>query len=218
MRIFAGMALEALLVLSSLAMVQAQEPAKVPGQPRTPASEMARTDEKAHPYPDCIGIYFDGEATQYCRARASGQMEAYLFLINPTDSTGVIGWECRIDVDVPEGNYFAGFELRGDCINAANAPDFAVGLGTCLPWADIVHLATLKLIVVTSEPWHFYIRPALHASVEGRAAYAPCANPSNLIAMQPVSGDPDEPVAWINAPCEVDTESHEWDKVKTLYR
>jgi hypothetical protein len=174
--------------------------------------------EEAAPPTDCLGIYFDPEGSLYCKEGVLGEIEAYLILTNPSDTTGVMGWECRIEMEVPPGNYFAGFELPTKSINAATPPDFIVGLAECLPYEPTVHLATLKLVVLTSDRWNFYVRPPARSSLAASASYAPCADAGDLKVMYPANSRWDKPVAWLNGPCDRQGPSDKaWQGIKDQY-
>jgi hypothetical protein len=168
---------------------------------------------------DRLGIYFDTAGTQYCKDGVLGEVEAYLILSNPSDTTGVAGWECRVEVATPEGNLFTGFELSGQNINASTEPDFAVGLSPCLANDKTVILATLRMIVLTSDRWDFYVRPTDASSVLGAASYAPCNDPGELVKLNPANGRWDKPTAWLNAACAGEpAQKNPWERLKDQYR
>lgn len=164
------------------------------------------------PGENLVGLFFDPSYQAIETGIASGTttIPVYLALINPSDPSGVGGWECRISAT--GGAEFVDWDLAGNAINAANPYDsseFTVGIGLDpLPYAaEGVLLATFSLLVYDPEPGNvtLELHPKRTPSIPGLMAWVPWSNTNQLIPMLPFTGQP--MVAWINpaAPVALET-------------
>jgi hypothetical protein len=104
------------------------------------------------PSPDSIGIYFDEGATGYCTdMEPGGQVTAYLCLTRSSDLSGFVAWEALIELS--DGGVFADFQIRGDGVNSATAPEFVVTYGTPLPR----QLSTVLLEITLDVHWEWAV-------------------------------------------------------------
>lgn len=165
---------------------------------------------------DSIGIYFDIEASIHRIALLPGEHHAYLAITNPTDPSGVAGWECRIDTAGPL--FVLEWGVIGLAINANTPPSFTVGLADPLPFANQVILMDMVFMLTGPEEASFFVKSIFNASLEGVPAYASGADPSLLHELRQSTGGPDFPVAVINGEAPVATEDATWGGVKNLYR
>ncbi len=140
--------------------------------------------------PDRLGIYFNGSFTENeIESEAGGIVEAAIVLINPSAETGVLGWECTVGI---EGEaMMLDWNLEGDALNIAGAPEFIVGLTRApLPYAQAIRLATFRVLVLTDEtPSFLSVGPTSVPSIAGRMAWAP-RDFANLIPLYSVTGGP----------------------------
>jgi len=151
---------------------------------------------------DIIGIYFESSGTQYIyhTNEPNELVIAYLMIINPSTNSGVLGWECCVEI---VGNTSAEvWALTGSAINFAEPPCFSVGItGSPLAGEECIMLATVYFIQVNpNEATYFYIHPLEYPSIPGVPAYASSANPNDLIPLGWSSGSEELPVALVNDP------------------
>jgi hypothetical protein len=170
------------------------------------------------PYPDGLGLYFDADATEYCLFYSGGLLEMYLFLTRCSQPSGISGWECHATYTLPASDFDLGWILPAGSLNVSTPPDFAVGLGTPLPNAPIMLLATLQLLVLDPAPVDFYLGPADQPSIPGYPVYAAGDDPGLLIPMHLIGGSPSVPVAQLNGCSPVAAEQRSFGSVKALYR
>jgi hypothetical protein len=168
------------------------------------------------PANDGIGVYFDTEASIHRITLLEGEHHAYLAITNPTDPSGISGWECRVDTDGPL--FVLDWGVLGLAINASTPPSFTVGLADPLPFAPRIILMDMVFMLTSLEEASFYIRPIFNASLEGVPAYASGADPAVLSPLSQSTGGPEIPVAVINGDAPVATEDATWGGVKNLYR
>lgn len=148
-------------------------------------------------FQDRVGLYFDDDfymnETDFFNP---GILEAHLVLKNPSHPDGISGWECRMEID-GDNWLLVGSEIMGQSINIGESPDFIVGLGEPMPWAENLHLADLHLLMlVTQSEAALHLMPVLDPSIPGEMAYL-SADFNDLIPMRPSSGE--SLVAVINA-------------------
>ncbi len=169
--------------------------------------------------PDGLGMFFDTGASEYCLNSTGGQVMVYLMLTNCSQPSGISGWECHVTYTVPAGDFETGWVLPTGSLNVSSAPDFVVGLGTPLPYAPALLLATYGVLALVPSPMEFYVGPCNTPSIPGTAVYAAGDNPGLLLPMSPVSGSAELPVAQLNGDCTViGTEDATFGQVKNLYR
>jgi len=152
--------------------------------------------------PDAVGIFFDanGVSNRAITTAPYQPVTAYLTLLNPSQPSGVSGWECCVAVEDPSTAYTTGWTLAGDGLNVATPPCFQVGLpGYPLPSQASVVLATFTVVQFRPQQrTGLLIRPYSLPSLPGTAAYAAGHDPGLLVPMAPVSGGADNPVAIVN--------------------
>jgi hypothetical protein len=185
------------------------------------------------PGPDTVAIVFelDWQYMPVCREfmGVGPLVEAYLVLINPSEPSGIIGWELGLDIELGT-QFLIDISIVGaPIIQPPELPDLQVGLAECLPWDPVIHLATLTFLIVTPDPVMFYIRPIQSPTVPDQIVYAPCDDPSAFAPMQTINDSWAEPVAILNGTdCEfapvlcadpaIANDLQSWGAVKSLYR
>jgi hypothetical protein len=164
-----------------------------------------------------IGIYFDLEASvNGITVLPLEEFSAHLLLTRPTAESGVVGWECRLRI---EGQAeIIGWSLQGNAINPGIFPDFAVGIYPALPWAAVIWLAELQMMVLDTQPVYLFLGPVTNATVEGQMVYIAPENIGTYIPMIWSTGGPGYPVASINDGRPVAAVAASWGGVKTMYR
>jgi len=150
------------------------------------------------PDPDGLGMYFDLEGVDYCLDYMGGQAFVYLLLTNCSQPSGISGWEAHVTYVVPSGDFETGWTLPAGSLNVSAAPDFVVGLGTPMPYAPALLLATYGILVFAPDQMDFFVGPCNTPSLPGVPAYAAGDDPGLLVPLQPVSGSADLPVAQLN--------------------
>ncbi len=146
---------------------------------------------------DNLGIFWDNAYTQDSTVIDTypGFLTGYLVLKNPSTPSGLLGWECCVDVDGP--GQFLSWALEGDAMNVASPPCFMVGIGDLpLPSDPDVLFATFQIMVTEPLPVILSVGPDYRPSVPGQMSFIPANDPSALLPMTTVSGQPE--VAWIN--------------------
>ena len=96
---------------------------------------------------DVLGFYFDPGGT-VDRATTTGPAQlvtGYLVLREPSRPAGVDSWECVVRFATDGPAPVATWYLEGQALNALEAPSFIVGLGSPLPAADAVVLASVSI-------------------------------------------------------------------------
>jgi hypothetical protein len=172
------------------------------------------------PDPNGIGVYFDMAGTQYCYEFLGGPVSAYVVITNPTQDAGISGYECHVSYVLPAGNYDTGWTLPAGGLNVSTAPDFVVGMGSPLPYAPSVVVATLGLLMFAPGCMEFYVGPANTPSIPDVPLYADGLDPGLLIPLQVSSGSSELPVAQLNCgDCIViGTEDATFGGVKAMYK
>ncbi len=146
---------------------------------------------------DNLGIFWDNAYTQDSATIDSypGFLTGYLVLKDPSTPAGLLGWECCVDVDGP--GQFISWVLEGEAMNVASPPCFTVGIGELpLPSETDVLLATFQIMVTEPLPVILSVRPDYRPSVPDQMSFIPADDPSALLPMTTVTGQPE--VAWIN--------------------
>ncbi len=148
---------------------------------------------------DLLGIYFDplGGSNTRRTTQPYEPVDAYLVLVNPSEESGVSGWECS--VEITGGALGAGWTLPGDAFNVATPPSFQVGLRQPWMWDSSLQLASLRFLQSSpQEATLFYIHPYGIPSLPGTPVYVAGGDASVLLPMRPSSGDESAPVASVN--------------------
>jgi len=149
---------------------------------------------------DEIGIFWD-EAYSLVEGEVDpvpGMTTGYLVLKEPSFPGGILGWECRVDIDGP--GEFMEWSLAGQNINVGSGNEFQVGIGgEPLPeTAAGILLAGFQILATGPGPIHLALRPVGTASIPDAMCYIPAAGPGTLRPMTPFGGR--DQVASINAP------------------
>jgi hypothetical protein len=172
------------------------------------------------PNPDGIGIYADLEATQTSVSADPGvPFEVYLVITRPSNSSGIMGWECGIDV--PDNATIWGWNVAGDhWLNGGSPPEFEVGYGIDpLPSTDVVLLMTFIVYLSDENPAEFYIHEC--RAVPGlydEPGYIASDDIGTLIPLHPWPRVQGEPAFKINDGTATPTLPATWGAVKALYR
>jgi hypothetical protein len=159
---------------------------------------------------DRLGVFFDAAGTvdRVKTLALYEPVDCYLVLMNPSEASGVSGWECIVELMTDGPAVQGGWTLTGSAINIDTPPRFSVGLGTALPWSETIVLATGTLFV--PEPiqeieiyLHSYDPPSLlDPPGFGYPVYAPVCvagdDPNHLIPLGWAAGCEGDPVAIIN--------------------
>ena len=144
---------------------------------------------------DRVGIFF---APGFPDNERNGEVlpiadTAYLVLLDPS-LPDVGGWEMRIVADGPVA--VLGWQLTGQAVNFDTPPSFAVGLGSPLPAAPQVVLASSDLLITAAGPVMFSLVPTYRPSLPGEIVYIPFENKEPLTPLTTFTGTPE--VAWYN--------------------
>ncbi len=163
----------------------------------------SRSTVDVNPGEDLIGFFFDSDFTAIESGIAGPPttVPVYLAMLNPSNSSGVAGWECR--VVTTGGATFTSWDLAGNAVNASNPNDsseFTVGIGLePLPYSpDGVLLATGHLLVTDPDPNNvsLELHPKRTPSIPGLMAWVPWSDITQLTPLLPATGM--STVAWIN--------------------
>ncbi|MEE4255284.1 MAG: S8 family serine peptidase, partial [Desulfuromusa sp.] len=155
-----------------------------------------------------IGWFFDEAGAQRC---ASGQpyetVTAFLCLISPTTNY-CAGWELSTTVF---GNcVVTSWDIQGDGVNVATAPDFIVGYGAgpsdppAINQHGIIVLCTADILLLDDEEVSLYVGPVVNASIANQMVFIDGNRDDNLEIMTPSSGSTSVPTSWVNSddwPC-----------------
>jgi len=143
-----------------------------------------------------VGLFFDDYFYEnFVEMPDAGIVDAHLVLFNSMDQGGVSGWECRLEI-VGEMCQLVGSEIFGDFINVGDSPNFQVGLGTPMPWAEVMHLADFNLFLL--EPYYeafLLLVPITTPSIPGEMAFLG-GDSQEIFPMYSATGTPE--VASIN--------------------
>jgi hypothetical protein len=186
-----------------------------------PAAAQCTTDQ------DEICILFDPEAAvcTNCVNFTGGTLFAYVLLLNPSEPSGVLGFEfCHCGLPPPPSYYLVQYHYPPQWTGSVSIePCFALGLETPIPWAPAVQLIGIELLVFGNEPWCFGVEPLEEPSLPDAMAYAAGDDPLRLVAMRPCTGPQQDPcrMACVNDPAcppPVAAERTTWGAVKGVYR
>jgi len=150
---------------------------------------------------DQIGIFWDTGFSDNDAEIPEGDLPAmrtgYLVLKNPSSQTGILGWECLVQIE--GAGEILSWQLEGDAINVQTPPEFQVGIGgDPLPATPGgILLATFRVYVTGYSPVTLSLVPPYLPSIAGEMAFIPADDPNLLLRMGTVTGNPE--VAWFNA-------------------
>ncbi len=145
------------------------------------------------PDQDNVGLYFDEGLTQN-RTTTTENFEIvnfYLAMLNPSNTTGIAGWECRIGMEGQASIISTSFE--GNALNVGSGNEFIVGIGgDPLPYAPAVLMASFQLVKLgyPDETVELSLRPRFLSSLPGMMVWLSADNVSDLKPMFPAGGDP----------------------------
>ena len=176
------------------------------------------------PAQDMLGVYFDIDATVFHDSTSAPleQVNAYLFLRNPSGLDGVFGWFGDVRVEGPHvllswtPNHPC---VAIDCCGLGGWPPFACFYTSAVTWEPAVLLASAWIMVTSPDSQvSFFVGPNLDFPHAHPQYLAGPDYPADLVVMRPVSGSYDKPVATINGEPPVDRPGSTWGAVKGLYR
>lgn len=147
---------------------------------------------------DIIGLYGDPEATITQWTVASGlEFDLYLVLGNPSDLSGVAGWECALPL--PDDIYLTDTEFYGDSVvNVGTPPNYRVGISPPLPNSENIVLARFTYLTVGDDRRDFLLTPSSPSSFDPPSSgYVPGGG-GDLVRATPSSGAYDLPVFVLN--------------------
>lgn len=146
---------------------------------------------------DNVGIFWDTNYTQDSIETTSFPelLTGYLVLKDPSQASGILGWELCVDLEGPA--QFLSWTVEGQHINASPPPCFAVGIaGEPLPSQGDVLLATFQILVNEPLPVALSLQPDYQPSLPGAMSFIPGYDSNALLPMTTLTGQPE--VAWIN--------------------
>jgi hypothetical protein len=145
---------------------------------------------------DLVGIFFDEAYTDFQGFQpVIGPIEGYLVLKNCSVAAGVLGWECRHEMEGPA--ILVGAALNGQAVNVGVTPDYIVGLGAPLPPSPDVLLATFTYFIIEpNQEILLYLSPTSVPSIPGYMAFLAGDSYEEILPMFPYTGY--EVVAMIN--------------------
>ncbi len=145
------------------------------------------------PTQDNVGLYFDEGLTQN-RTTTTVSYEVvnfYLAMNNPSNTTGIAGWELRIGLEGQAAIISSAIE--GNAINVGTGNDFIVGIGgDPLPYSPAVLMASFQLVKLgyPDETVELSLNPRFISSLPGMMVWLSSDNVSELKPMFPVDGNP----------------------------
>lgn len=163
--------------------------------------------------PDLAALLFDNGDYNLNGHPAYNTFSQGLYLLNP--SVPVIGG-VEFGLHVETATIVMGFNWPVPVVDVGSGENHIVGFGTPVyATGDAVLLATINYIYTsgTGEAVDFFLAPAQPASIAGTMAYLDF-NTSAIVAMDPISGSYDLPVARLNGEdlhyCETDPLALDW--------
>jgi hypothetical protein len=102
---------------------------------------------------DVLGFFFDPAGT-VDRATTTGPgqlVTGHLVIADPSRAAGIDSWECVVRFVTDGPTPVATWYLEGQALNALEAPSFIVGLGSPLPSANAVLLASVNIGVLEAQ-------------------------------------------------------------------
>jgi hypothetical protein len=156
-----------------------------------PVPCVGETTEGGDPTQDNVGFFFD-EAMSLTRTTTTAPNEVvmgYLALVNPSNTSGVAGWECWLEMT---GNaLMLSSVLEGDAINIGGGTQFIVGIGVePLPYAAEVLLASFQVFVMgpPEETVSIALHPTFAPSLPGLMSWLSWDDVNTLKPMFPLGG------------------------------
>ncbi len=159
--------------------------------------------ENFDPTMDNVGLFFDDGLTSN-RTTTTEYLEIvdfHLAMLNPSNTSGIAAWECRIDIEGKASIISMHFE--GDSLNLGSGNEFIVGVGgDPVPYSPAVLLASFQLVMqgYGGDTVELELRPRFLSSLPGMMVWLSSDDVYSLKPMFPVDGEP--VVAIINDPAD----------------
>ncbi len=171
---------------------------------------------------DGLGLYADPDAMiNYASAGAGDILELNLMATNISSPDGIGAFELSL-FWYENHVWYAGMLIPEANISIGIFPDIIVGYQTPKPFAPVMHLATISLLVTAPLPADLFIKqvsvPVGGSMGNNLPVYVAGFEPGDLRNLYPSSGSIDEPVFRINGLGPVAVTNTSLDAVKALYR
>jgi hypothetical protein len=127
-----------------------------------------------------------------------GVVKLHLVVLNPSEPSGISGWECAVRAEAPIKLVATDFE--GKAINVGRETgEYIVGLAEPLPQADTLLLATLTFYVPSPQKASVFFGHVSRPSVDGEMIYAAGHDPGIFTRLKwPAEDRGDEPAFVFN--------------------
>ena len=141
-----------------------------------------------------VGFFFDRDLSSNEQAvpPVPQVITAYLAMFNPSNSSGIAGWECRIEPSA--GAVLSEYALEGYFIDANLDPhEFTVGVGLePLPYSPVILLGTFEFSIWDVSVDEIVIRagPVANPTLHGLMAWVPWDSPEALVPLLPNTDSP----------------------------
>jgi hypothetical protein len=137
---------------------------------------------------DGIGMYFDEEALDNCMFMPGGLVTGHLIITNPSNDTGISGWECYVE-NTP-GLLVLEWTLEGTSpINFSTPPEFTVTLAVPLPPNQAVVVARATIFVADPACYWLQVRQSNDPLIIGSPAYVGGPPENMILPLFPTAGD-----------------------------
>ncbi|MCK9997142.1 MAG: choice-of-anchor D domain-containing protein, partial [Candidatus Krumholzibacteria bacterium] len=159
--------------------------------------------ENFDPTMDNVGLFFDDGLTSN-RTTTTEYLEIvdfHLAMLNPSNTSGIAAWECRIAIEGKASIISMHFE--GASLNLGSGNEFIVGVGgDPLPYSPGILLASFQLVMqgYGGDTVELELRPRFLSSLPGMMVWLSSDDVYSLKPMFPVDGEP--VVAIINDPAD----------------
>ncbi len=166
-----------------------------------------------------MGLYADSDATIAQVEVSGGQLNLYLVARDPVDNSGgtpsnLHGFEARLSFQ-SSSDFVMDATFPVDVVNVGTLDNLIVGFGEPLPVSgSTVVVASFVIYTSGQKEANIFLGPTTPASVPGHLALLD--GDFNLMAMDPVSGDAQRPVFYINSTGSIENAS--WGTAKIMYR
>ncbi len=162
--------------------------------------------EPIDPGPDALGIFFDeGFSANDTYPTAVAPFNAYLVLFNPSESSSIAGWECKLEIDGLA--FLLSHSYPEQAINVGTNPDYVVYYASPLPPAAAVKLLTLQLLTVTeAEVITLSLSPTSAPSVPGQMSWIK-EDAQSFVRMNTTTGQPVVATIYTEAPVGIEVPS-----------
>lgn len=166
-----------------------------------------------------IGLYQDAAATVNAVQSGAGQLTLYMVALNPVGDGGLLdsirGFEAKVAFDAL-ADFVLDARFPVNVINVGTVGNFIVGYGEPLPLSgNAAVIATVVVYTAGGPESNIYLVPSDPPSTPGYLALLDGG--FNVVAMEPSSGDVNEPVFYVNAAGPAQ-EINSWGATKSLFR